>query len=244
MYGQSITAFEFVNLKSLGKSPMGHFSTTFLAIALESGLVRIYDTFLGQSLLFEFTVPLTFNNRIVQVASSTVPDDMQLSVLTSNGLLYVYEISLERKLKLQQRELENEEEPASEAKIGDIRQGGRRKNAKRESKKEDTSSNRYQNLLKIYQYRANQPIVYDLTSYRTGNNTDEVKFENLMVYAHKGDHLIIVTDSEGFITIMYPKKQKSNTMHYEFKSRIYSGISQSILSLARHQQNVLFLHKK
>ena len=47
MYGLSITAFEFVNLKSLGKSPMGHFSTTFLAIALESGLVRIYDTFLG-----------------------------------------------------------------------------------------------------------------------------------------------------------------------------------------------------
>lgn len=100
MQGEAITAFEFVNLRSLGRSPAGHFSTSFLAIALESGIVRIYDTFLGRSLLFEFAVPTTPDSQIVQVASSTVPDDMQISVLTNNGLLYVYDISLERRFKL------------------------------------------------------------------------------------------------------------------------------------------------
>ena len=93
MNGKTITAFEFVNLKSLGRSPAGHFSTSFLAIALESGIVRIYDTFLERSLIFEFAVPITPDSHIVQVASSTVPDDMQISVLTNNGLLYIYDIS-------------------------------------------------------------------------------------------------------------------------------------------------------
>ena len=109
MDGETITAFDFVNLKALGRSPAGHYSTSFLAIALESGLVRIYDTFLERSLIFEFAVPLTADSHIVQVASSTISDDMQLSILTSNGLLYIYDVSLERRFKLsqpnQQREL-------------------------------------------------------------------------------------------------------------------------------------------
>ena len=92
MNGEKITAYEFVSLKALGRSPSGHYQTSFLAVALESGIVRIYDTFLGRSLLFEFTVPTTHDAPIVQISSSTIPDDMSISVLTSNGILYVFEI--------------------------------------------------------------------------------------------------------------------------------------------------------
>lgn len=92
MQGEQITTFDFVSLKALGRSPSGHYQTSFLAVALESGIVRIFDTFLGKSLLFELTVPTTPETPIVQIASSSIPDDMSISVLTSNGLLYIYDI--------------------------------------------------------------------------------------------------------------------------------------------------------
>lgn len=121
---------------------------------------------------------------------------------------------------------------------------GKKKKAKKElSVKEEATSSKYSNLLKIYEYRANQPVVYDLTSY-IGINYTKINYEHLMVYAHKGDHLILVTDSDGYITIMQPKKKKSSTIIYEFKARLFSGLHQSILSLARHQHNVLFVHSK
>lgn len=180
---------------------------------------------------------------------------MQISVLTNNGLLYVYDISLERRFKLppnhaqQQRELQSETSEdtpeTTENNIGSVKQTkGKKKKAKKESSvKEEATSSKYSNLLKIYEYRANQPVVYDLTSY-IGINYTKVNYEHLMVYAHKGDHLILVTDSDGYITIMQPKKKKSSTIIYEFKARLFSGLHQSILSLARHQHNVLFVHSK
>jgi hypothetical protein len=98
--GETITAFDFVTLKPIGKSPSGFLVSQAVAIALENGVVKVYDTFLEQTLLFELVV----GKDIQEIASSTLQDDMSVSVLTSDGHVHIYEIKMERKVSTGSRE--------------------------------------------------------------------------------------------------------------------------------------------
>ena len=55
--------------------------------------------------------------------------------------------------------------------------------------------------MKIYEYKAGPPMVYDLSVF-TATNSTPVNFNHLLVYAYKGDRLIMASDSEGYITIL------------------------------------------
>jgi hypothetical protein len=150
MQGERITAFDFVTLKPVGRSPSGAYQSSFVAVALESGIVKVFDTFLGRSLLFEFAVQGT--NEILQVTSSTLSDDMFLAVLTKEGLIYLYDVTLERRVKLNtQREALDENEASnggnSESNIGSIKKD---KKGSQNKKNEESSGNKYQQMLKQY----------------------------------------------------------------------------------------------
>lgn len=67
-----------------------------VAIGLENGIVKVFDTFLGQTLLLEIVV----GKDILQVASSNSQEDMFIVVLTKDNMLLTYGIVLERKFKL------------------------------------------------------------------------------------------------------------------------------------------------
>ena len=51
---EKITAYEFINIKPLGKSPNGYLISVALAIALENGLIKVYDVY--ANLLFQIEV--------------------------------------------------------------------------------------------------------------------------------------------------------------------------------------------
>ena len=61
-----ITAFDFVSLKPLGKSPSGHLVPLAVAIAFESGVIKVFDTYQFKNLLFEVIV----GKDIIGVTSS------------------------------------------------------------------------------------------------------------------------------------------------------------------------------
>lgn len=53
---EMITAYDFVTLKPLGKSPSGQLVPLAVAIAFESGVVKVYDTYQSRNLLFQTIV--------------------------------------------------------------------------------------------------------------------------------------------------------------------------------------------
>ena len=88
-----ITSFDFVTLKPLGKSPSGQLVPLAVAIAFESGTVKVFDTYQSRNLLFEVIV----GKDVQAVTSSGNQDDMYLVVLTKDGQVLIYDIGLERK---------------------------------------------------------------------------------------------------------------------------------------------------
>ena len=64
-----------------------------VAIAYESGIVSVFDTHSAQNLLFQVVI----GKDIVQVGSSGVQDNMFLAVLTADGQVHIYEVTIERK---------------------------------------------------------------------------------------------------------------------------------------------------
>ena len=62
-------------------------------MALESGLIKIYDLFGNK--LTEFSVGS--NVRVVAMQASSMQDDMFLAVLTADNNFYVFDLLLERK---------------------------------------------------------------------------------------------------------------------------------------------------
>jgi len=90
---EPITAYDFVTLKPLGKTPSGHLVPLAVAIAFESGVIRVFDTYTAQNLLFQVIV----GKDIQAVTSSGSQDDMYLIVLTKDGQVIIYDIALERR---------------------------------------------------------------------------------------------------------------------------------------------------
>ena len=99
--------------------------------------------------------------------------------------------------------------------------------------------------MKIYEYKAGPPMVYDLSVF-TATNSTPVNFNHLLVYAYKGDRLIMASDSEGYITILQPKKNMKhiNFVNYEFKARLFTGENKPMLGFSKNQHNVLYVHQK
>lgn len=83
----------------MGKSPNGLLISQAIAVALESGLVKIYDLF--GNLLTEFQVGTQGTTKIVMMQASPMQDDMFLAILTSDNTFYVYDLVLERKFNYQ-----------------------------------------------------------------------------------------------------------------------------------------------
>lgn len=92
--GEAINTFDFVTIKPLGRSPQGHLLSTALAVAFENGIVKIYDIHFQNTVLLEIVV----GKDILQVGSSGSQDDMFIVILTRDNKLYIYDVSLERKL--------------------------------------------------------------------------------------------------------------------------------------------------
>ncbi len=71
-FDEPITAFDFVTLKPLGKSPSGQLVPLAVAIAFENGVVKVFDTFRSRNLLFEIIV----GKDVVAVTSNGSQDEM------------------------------------------------------------------------------------------------------------------------------------------------------------------------
>jgi hypothetical protein len=52
-----------------------------VGIAFESGVIKVFDTYIGKSQLFEVTV----GRDIAGISSSVIQDEMFLAVLTKEG---------------------------------------------------------------------------------------------------------------------------------------------------------------
>ena len=79
------------------------------------------------------------------------------------------------------------------------------------------------------------PNILNLYSYiKHENNTtnDKPIFDKLLVFNHKGEKYLIITDSHGYLTFFKGKSDKSGGQ-FEFKGRLFSGIKSEILGLSR-----------
>ena len=82
----------------------------------------------------------------------------------------------------------------------------------------------------------------DLQRFTAGNDERNVVFERFIVHMHKGEKFIVVSDSLGHLATFKGKGDKGN--HFEFKSRLFTGVKESIMGMSRHQQNILYVQKK
>lgn len=64
--GEKVTAFDFITLKPLGRSPQNHMIPIGVAIAYESGIVSVFDTHSARNLLLQVVI----GKDILQVGSS------------------------------------------------------------------------------------------------------------------------------------------------------------------------------
>eukprot|EP00347_Sterkiella_histriomuscorum_P013654 403363885 len=283
---EKIVAYEFITIKPLGKSPNGHIINQALAIALESGIVRVYDIFGNK--LFEFLVadaPTNENSQpigkeILQIQASPMVDDMFIGVLTKDNQFYIYDILLERTFQYQrdkyqevqqnqnktqkqplnqsdqhhshelgERYLKDESLPSSDniasisqfdEQTGELKTKPKNKQDLRKKKKqnlEDDSQAKYKSLLKIYNYRTDEPPkVINLDSLLTQHGYPQYlepqnSFKEFLIYVSKGEKFFIFIDSYGYFTIL--KRDGA------FRSRFPSG-SKDINNLAKLSVNVIY----
>ena len=64
--GESVTAFDFITLKPLGRSPQNFLVPYAVAIAYESGVIKVFDVHSATNLLFSIVI----GKDILQVTSS------------------------------------------------------------------------------------------------------------------------------------------------------------------------------
>jgi hypothetical protein len=54
--GEVITAYDFITMKPLGRSPQGLLIPANVALAFESGIVKVFDVNLASHVLFEIVL--------------------------------------------------------------------------------------------------------------------------------------------------------------------------------------------
>ena len=86
-----IIAFDYMNVKPLGKASSGTLLNVAVAMAVEGGRVKVKDVY-GNALM-----NMTIEGDILNIGASSSSDDMFLSVLTTNNKFYIFSIELERK---------------------------------------------------------------------------------------------------------------------------------------------------
>ena len=71
-----------------------------------------------------------------------------------------------------------------------------------------------------------------------------MRYDQFLYYSNKGDKIIVVSDTQGYFTVLrgYKIKKASHGGMFEvIKTRLYSGSKSPILGMSRHQHNVLFV---
>jgi CobQ-like glutamine amidotransferase family enzyme len=103
---------------------------------------------------------------------------------------------------------------------------------------EDTSTlGKYKSLMKLYEYKAKSPWVFDLTAAEAAKQ--DITFDSFITFLSKGDKYIMVADSHGYITTFKGRGEKVSG--FEKKNRIFTGFKGPILSMNRHLSSVLFV---
>ena len=228
-----ITAYDFVTLKPLGKSPSGQLVPLAVAIVFESGVVKVYDTYQSRNLLFQITV----GKDVQAVTSSGSQDEMYLVVLTKDGQVLIFDIALERKFSANQEQRHLDDDTAGFQSADSISKVKTKKKAPAKVEMIDP----YQQLLQLFEYRAQAPHQVNLTQ---KDSYDPVAYEELMAYTYKTERYILVSDSKGGVSILKQKTKGEQHNTWELRSRLQVSTQYPILGISKSQTSVMFVTVK
>mmetsp|Transcript_38611 Transcript_38611/g.36959 ORF Transcript_38611/g.36959 Transcript_38611/m.36959 type:complete len:158 (-) Transcript_38611:549-1022(-) len=142
---EEVKFFEFLTVKPLTRSSNGQLISNALVVVYKNGNIKIHDIY-GSTLIF-----LETNETFTGITCSPSTEDMFFALMTEKNEVWVYQMVLERRFELPGSK--TKDYPAFEE-LPTVKKGDG----------PELANKRYKEMLKLYEYVIQPPIVTALDS--------------------------------------------------------------------------------